>query len=89
MTWIFITVFPLDKSDKYDSRDVERLQQDDNWVESYLAWRHNVVDETLKMLDESFQWRKEMAVNGKLFNLTLTVYCIPPLNKHYYFTFIK
>ncbi|MXQ98754.1 hypothetical protein E5288_WYG006487 [Bos mutus] len=52
-----------DKSDKYDSRDVERLQQDDNWVESYLAWRHNVIDETLKMLDESFQWRKEMAVN--------------------------
>ena len=63
LTWIFITVFPLDKSDKYDSRDVERLQQDDNWVESYLAWRHNVVDETLKMLDESFQWRKEMAVD--------------------------
>ncbi|KAB0342956.1 hypothetical protein FD754_019882, partial [Muntiacus muntjak] len=58
-TW----VQSLDKSDKYDSRDVERLQQDDNWVESYLTWRHNVVDETLKMLDESFQWRKEMAVN--------------------------
>ncbi|KAJ8790688.1 hypothetical protein J1605_021286 [Eschrichtius robustus] len=52
-----------DKSDKYDPRDVERLQQDDNWVESYLCWRHNVVDETLKMLDESFQWRKEMSVN--------------------------
>lgn len=58
-------------------------------LESYLAWRHNVVDETLKMLDESFQWRKEMAVNGKLFNLTLTVYCIPPLHKCYYFTCIE
>lgn len=63
--------FLLDKSDKYDPRDVERLQQDDNWVESYLHWRHNAVDETLKMIDESFQWRKEFAVNGKLFILTL------------------
>uniref|UniRef100_A0A4W2IMH3 Motile sperm domain containing 2 n=1 Tax=Bos indicus x Bos taurus TaxID=30522 RepID=A0A4W2IMH3_BOBOX len=59
----FEAEYVTDKSDKYDSRDVERLQQDDNWVESYLAWRHNVIDETLKMLDESFQWRKEMAVN--------------------------
>lgn len=70
---MFISVCPLDKPDKYDPRDVERLQQDDNWVESYLCWRHDVVDETLKMIDESFQWRKEMAVNGKLFNLTLAV----------------
>ena len=67
--------FSLDKSEKYDPRDVERLQQDDNWVESYLFWRHHNVDETLKMLDESFQWRKEMSVNGKPFNLTSTIYC--------------
>ena len=59
----FEAEYVTDKSDKYDSHEVERLQQDDNCVESYLAWRHNVVDETLKMLDESFQWRKEMAVN--------------------------
>ncbi|XP_059943862.1 motile sperm domain-containing protein 2 [Mesoplodon densirostris] len=59
----FEAEYVTDKSDKYDPRDVERLQQDDNWVESYLCWRHNVVDETLKMLDESFQWRKEMSVN--------------------------
>ncbi|XP_059993830.1 motile sperm domain-containing protein 2 isoform X2 [Lagenorhynchus albirostris] len=59
----FEAEYVTDKSDKYDLRDVERLQQDDNWVESYLCWRHNVVDETLKMLDESFQWRKEMSVN--------------------------
>ncbi|KAM6097221.1 motile sperm domain-containing protein 2 isoform 2-T2 [Chlamydotis macqueenii] len=52
-----------DKSDKYDSRDVERLQQDDKWVENYLIWRHDVVDDTLKMIDESFQWRKEYTVN--------------------------
>uniref|UniRef100_A0A674HRZ1 Motile sperm domain containing 2 n=1 Tax=Taeniopygia guttata TaxID=59729 RepID=A0A674HRZ1_TAEGU len=49
--------------DKYDSRDVERLQQDDKWVENYLIWRHDVVDDTLKMIDESFQWRKEYTVN--------------------------
>ncbi|XP_032320736.1 uncharacterized protein LOC116656675 isoform X6 [Camelus ferus] len=59
----YVTVFAIEKSDKYDPCDVERLQQDDNWVESYLLWRHNVADETLKMLDESFQWRKEMSVN--------------------------
>lgn len=86
LTWIFITVFPLEKPDKYDPRDVERLQQDDNWVENYLFWRHDAVDETLKMLDESFQWRKEIAVNGKLFDLTLTVYY--PLHKCYCFTLI-
>ncbi|XP_006088654.2 motile sperm domain-containing protein 2 isoform X1 [Myotis lucifugus] len=59
----FEAEYVTDKPDKYDPRDVERLQQDDNWVESYLCWRHDVVDETLKMIDESFQWRKEMAVN--------------------------
>lgn len=69
---MFTIVFSLEKSEKYDARDVERLQQDDNWVESYLLGRHNVVDETLKMLDESFQWRKEFSVNGKLSDFTLT-----------------
>ncbi|XP_016041223.1 motile sperm domain-containing protein 2 isoform X2 [Erinaceus europaeus] len=59
----FEAEYVTDKPDKYDPRDIERLQQDDNWVESYLCWRHNVVDETLKMIDESFQWRKELAVN--------------------------
>nr|XP_014352344.1 PREDICTED: motile sperm domain-containing protein 2 isoform X2 [Latimeria chalumnae] len=52
-----------DKADKYDSRDVERLQTDDAWVESYLLWRHNILHEALKMIDESFQWRKEFGVN--------------------------
>lgn len=69
---MFTIVFSLEKSEKYDARDVERLQQDDNWVESYLLGRHNVVDETLKMLDESFQWRKEFSVNGKLSDFTWT-----------------
>ncbi|GAB1303278.1 Motile sperm domain-containing protein 2 [Apodemus speciosus] len=59
----FEAEYVTEKSEKYDPRDVERLQQDDNWVESYLHWRHNIVDETLKMLDESFQWRKEFSVN--------------------------
>lgn len=63
----------LDKSDKYDSRDVERLQQDDKWVENYLIWRQDVVDDTLKMIDQSFQWRKEYTVNGKLCYVILVV----------------
>lgn len=71
----------LDKSDKYDSRDVERLQQDDKWVENYLIWRHDVVDDTLKMIDESFQWRKEYTVNGKLcYIILLMVYVAFLLN---------
>uniref|UniRef100_A0A6J0T8N7 Motile sperm domain-containing protein 2 isoform X1 n=2 Tax=Pogona vitticeps TaxID=103695 RepID=A0A6J0T8N7_9SAUR len=51
------------KTDKYDSRDLERLQQDDTWVDNFLIWRHDVMDDTLKMIDESFQWRKEYAVH--------------------------
>uniref|UniRef100_A0A8B9N1Y5 Motile sperm domain-containing protein 2 n=1 Tax=Accipiter nisus TaxID=211598 RepID=A0A8B9N1Y5_9AVES len=59
----FEAEYLADKSEKYDSRDVERLQQDDKWVENYLIWRHDVVDDTLKMIDESLQWRKEYTVN--------------------------
>ncbi|KAI1899331.1 hypothetical protein AGOR_G00060690 [Albula goreensis] len=52
-----------DSSDKYDSRDVERLQKDDAWAEGYLTWRQYVVEDTLKMIDESFQWRREYRVH--------------------------
>lgn len=54
-----------DLSEKYDSRDVDRLQSDDALVEGYLTWRMYVVEDTLKMIDESLQWRKEYGVNGK------------------------
>ncbi|KAJ8252885.1 hypothetical protein GJAV_G00206650 [Gymnothorax javanicus] len=60
-----------DSSDKYDCRDVERLQKDDALAEGYLAWRLFVVDEALKMIDESLQWRKEFRVSD------LTESCIP------------
>ncbi|XP_063305091.1 motile sperm domain-containing protein 2 isoform X1 [Pelobates fuscus] len=52
-----------DSSDKYDPRDVERLQKDDTLLESYLLWRHNVIEDALKMIDESLKWRKDIAVN--------------------------
>uniref|UniRef100_A0A8C9TBF3 Motile sperm domain containing 2 n=1 Tax=Scleropages formosus TaxID=113540 RepID=A0A8C9TBF3_SCLFO len=52
-----------DSTDKYDPRDVERLEKDDSLVESYLTWRHFVVEDTLKMMDESLQWRKEYGLN--------------------------
>ncbi|XP_037394906.1 motile sperm domain-containing protein 2 [Pygocentrus nattereri] len=55
--------FVQDSADKYDSRDVERLMKDDALVDGYLTWRHSVVDDTLKMIDESLQWRKEYNVN--------------------------
>uniref|UniRef100_A0A7N8Y238 Motile sperm domain containing 2 n=1 Tax=Mastacembelus armatus TaxID=205130 RepID=A0A7N8Y238_9TELE len=59
----FKNEFLQDSTEKYDSRDVERLQKDDALVEGYLTWRLHVVDEALKMIDESFQWRKEFGVN--------------------------
>ncbi|XP_068602269.1 motile sperm domain-containing protein 2 [Brachionichthys hirsutus] len=49
--------------DSYDPRDVERLQSDDALAEGYLRWRSYVVDDALKMINESFQWRKEFCVN--------------------------
>ncbi|KPP78327.1 hypothetical protein Z043_102174 [Scleropages formosus] len=52
-----------DSSDRYDSRDVDRLLRDDLLVDGYLTWRFFVVDDALKMIDESFQWRKEFRVN--------------------------
>ncbi|KAM6985050.1 motile sperm domain-containing protein 2 [Aplochiton taeniatus] len=52
-----------DSSDKYDPRDVDRLHKDDALVEWYLTWRQFTVDDTLKMIDESFLWRKEFGVN--------------------------
>ncbi|KAM6934221.1 motile sperm domain-containing protein 2 [Xenentodon cancila] len=52
-----------DSTDKYDTRDVERLQSDDALVESYLTWRHYVIDDALKMIDDSLLWRKEFGVN--------------------------
>lgn len=60
-----------DSTEKYDSRDLEKFEKDDTLVESYLAWRLFVVDDTLKMIDESLQWRKEFGLNGEkqFFNL--------------------
>ncbi|CAN9497691.1 unnamed protein product [Ophioblennius macclurei] len=52
-----------DSTDKYDSRDVERIETDNALVEGYLTWRIYVVDDALKMIDESLHWRKEFGVN--------------------------
>ncbi|XP_069010056.1 motile sperm domain-containing protein 2 isoform X1 [Embiotoca jacksoni] len=59
----FKSDFLQDPGEKYDPRDVDRLQTDDALVEGYLTWRIYVVDDALKMIDESFQWRKEYGVN--------------------------
>uniref|UniRef100_A0A6Q2WXQ3 Motile sperm domain containing 2 n=1 Tax=Esox lucius TaxID=8010 RepID=A0A6Q2WXQ3_ESOLU len=53
----------LQELEKYDSRDVDRLQKDDTLVEAYLMWRLYSVDDALKMIDESFLWRKEFGLN--------------------------
>ncbi|KAG8000618.1 Motile sperm domain-containing protein 2, partial [Nibea albiflora] len=59
----FKNEFLQDSTEKYDSRDVERLQTDDALVEGYLTWRLFAIDDALKMIDESFQWRKEFGLN--------------------------
>uniref|UniRef100_A0A4W6CK87 Motile sperm domain containing 2 n=1 Tax=Lates calcarifer TaxID=8187 RepID=A0A4W6CK87_LATCA len=59
----FKNEFLQDSTDKYDSRDVERLQTDDALVEGYLTWRLYDVGDALKMIDESLQWRKEFGLN--------------------------
>ncbi|XP_056435788.1 motile sperm domain-containing protein 2 [Gadus chalcogrammus] len=59
----FRTELLQDSPDKYDSRDVDRLLKDDALVDSYLTWRNFVIDDALKMIDESFQWRKELGLN--------------------------
>lgn len=61
----FLCFVFADSAEKYDSRDVERLQKEDALVEAYLTWRVYVVDDALKMIDESLQWRKEFGVNGE------------------------
>ncbi|XP_023673290.1 motile sperm domain-containing protein 2 isoform X1 [Paramormyrops kingsleyae] len=52
-----------ESAEKYDPRDVERLEKDDSYTKSFLTWRQFIVEDTLKMIDESFQWRKELGVN--------------------------
>ncbi|KAI4806029.1 hypothetical protein KUCAC02_010621 [Chaenocephalus aceratus] len=59
----FKNEFLQESTDKYDSRDVERLDKDDALVEGYLQWRLCVVEDALKLIDESLQWRKEFGVN--------------------------
>ena len=31
----------------------------------FRSWRQFSIDDALKMIDESFQWRKEYGVNGR------------------------
>ncbi|XP_051999108.1 motile sperm domain-containing protein 2-like isoform X1 [Xyrauchen texanus] len=59
----FKSEYVEESTDKYDPRDVEKLLRDDALAEAYLTWRQFVVEDTLKMIDESLQWRKEFNVN--------------------------
>ncbi|KAJ8003484.1 hypothetical protein DPEC_G00148790 [Dallia pectoralis] len=60
---IFAIEYAQESSDKYDSRDVDRLQKDDVLIDGYLDCCHFVIEETLKMIDDSLQWRKEFNLN--------------------------
>ena len=51
-------------SGRYQPVDVQRLWEDDGFVASYLEAKRHVVADTVKMIDESLQWRNEFSVNG-------------------------
>ncbi|KAL1021918.1 hypothetical protein UPYG_G00019880 [Umbra pygmaea] len=59
----FVSEYAQDSLDKYDSRDVDTLSKDDVLVDGYLERSHFVIEDTLKMIDECFQWRKEFELN--------------------------
>ncbi|XP_029924837.1 motile sperm domain-containing protein 2-like isoform X2 [Myripristis murdjan] len=59
----FRSEYAQEPTDRYESSDLERLWREDGLVESYLEWRHFVVEDALKMIDESLRWRKELNVN--------------------------
>lgn len=63
---------PPESSARYEDADVRRLWEDDGLVAAYLEWRQHVVADAVKMIDESFHWRKELSVNGTTVSLT---YC--------------
>ncbi|CAL8282619.1 motile sperm domain-containing protein 2 isoform X1 [Gadus morhua] len=50
-------------SGRYQPVDVQRLWEDDGFVASYLEAKRHVVADTVKMIDESLQWRNEFSVN--------------------------
>ncbi len=56
---------------------MERLFKDDALVEGYLAWRQFVVEDTLKMMDESLQWRKEFTLNGEYVQYVALMMLVP------------
>lgn len=76
---LFAFLIYTESAEKYDPRDVERLEKDDSYTKSFLTWRHFIVEDTLKMIDESFQWRKELGVNGRMM-----VFSQKALHKHIY-----
>ncbi|XP_023682276.1 motile sperm domain-containing protein 2-like [Paramormyrops kingsleyae] len=67
----FKTEYLKDACDRYDRRDLEQLESDDWLVDAYLTWQHYAVDRTIKMIDESFHWRKAFQLND------ITESCVP------------
>uniref|UniRef100_A0A6Q2X6F0 Motile sperm domain containing 2 n=1 Tax=Esox lucius TaxID=8010 RepID=A0A6Q2X6F0_ESOLU len=59
----FVIEYAQDSSDSYDARDMDRLWKDDVLVDSYLECSHFVMENTLKMISDSLQWRKEFKLN--------------------------
>jgi len=49
----------------YDDVDVERIQNDDHYVECFLIHQKLNVDKTVNMIDSSLKFRKEMDLNSE------------------------
>lgn len=50
---------------KYDARDLDRVREEDTWLQHFLMHQKYKVADAVKMMDTTLVWRKEFGVNGK------------------------
>lgn len=57
----------LDKEvrNAYDERDIYRFNQIDRYALCFLNWRKGNIENALKLIDDTFRWRKERNIPSK------------------------
>lgn len=51
---------------KFDERDVNRIFNDDRYALSFLNWKKGVMKDSLDMVAQVLEWRKENDMGGEL-----------------------
>lgn len=51
---------------KFDERDVNRIFNDDLFTLSFLNWKKGIINDSLDMVAQVFEWRKENEVGGEI-----------------------